>query len=69
MKFLLTFHHTVTGNPATTLLQHNAVPMEDVEWLAEFIDDNNTTFEQAIHILRRTHYPFHHNPHPWCNGK
>ncbi|XP_035694410.1 uncharacterized protein LOC118428452 [Branchiostoma floridae] len=49
---------------------HEAVPLEDVIWLATFIRDNNTTFESAIHVLRRKHYPFvMYDPHPWTPGR
>ena len=58
----------VVRNPARPARLHNAIPLEDVQWLSDFMNENHTPFERAIHILRRTHYPFHYDPHPWVNG-
>jgi len=58
---------TDADNSITTRAHHDAVPHEDVIWLHEFMRDNNVPFERAIHILRRTHFPFHYNPHPGNN--
>ena len=48
---------------------HDAVPLEDVQWLAEFMNgDPKVPFSHAIHILRRKNYPFFYDPHPWVAG-
>ena len=44
------------------------MPVEDIIWLDDFIN-GGTKFEQAIHILRRTHFPFFYDPHPWVAGE
>lgn len=49
----------VARNPVRAAGIHNAVPIQDVEWLSDFIADNGVTFARAIHILKRTHLPFH----------
>ena len=55
-------------NSITTVARHDAVPHEDVTWLHSFMQNNNIPFERAISILRRTHFPFHHDPYPWTPG-
>lgn len=49
---------------------HDAIPLEDVQWLAEFMHgDPKVPFVKAIRILRRKHFPFFYDPHPWVAGK
>jgi len=55
-------------NSITTHAHHTAVPREDILWLYTFMQDNNVPFEKAIHILRRTHFPFNYDPYPWVPG-
>lgn len=52
--------------------QHPAVPKEDVEWLWDFVKhgrDEQVSLHNALLMLRRTLFPFVHNPHPWIRGK
>ena len=54
-------------------LGHETVPLEDVQWLHEFMkngsgDGTGIAFEKAVFMLRRKHYPFHYDPHPWIAG-
>ncbi|KAI8490621.1 hypothetical protein Bbelb_318890 [Branchiostoma belcheri] len=62
---------TLRDDPANPLpvVGHEAVPLEDVVWLSHYIRENNKTFEEAIHILRRKHFPFMYDPHPWTPGR
>ena len=57
-------------NPIGAARTHDAVPVEDVQWLHDFMFNQTrpVAFEDAIHILRRTHYPFQYDPHPWNPG-
>ncbi|XP_028394429.1 uncharacterized protein LOC114518616 [Dendronephthya gigantea] len=48
---------------------HPAVPVEDVQWLFHYMAISEASFESAVHILRRTHFPHHHDPYPWVVGK
>jgi hypothetical protein len=56
-----------TGNP---LQSHPAVPIEDLLWLRDYMDNGTEkkTFADAIYILRRKLFPFMHNPHQWVEG-
>ncbi|XP_078667520.1 uncharacterized protein LOC144909356 [Branchiostoma floridae x Branchiostoma belcheri] len=62
---------TLRDDPANPLpvVGHEAVPLEDVVWLSHYIRENNKTFEEAIHILRKKHFPFMYDPHPWTPGR
>ncbi|CAH1247632.1 Hypp7970 [Branchiostoma lanceolatum] len=44
---------------------HEAVPLEDVVWLATYMREQNVSFETAIHYLRRSHFPDTYDPLPW----
>ena len=69
LRFKL-FSFTASQNPVRAARSHDAVPIEDVQWLSQFMHDQTepVSFEKAIHMLRRTHYPFHHDPLPWNPG-
>ena len=50
--------------------KHDAIPLEDIMWLAEFMNGEcKVPFVNALSILRRKHFPFFYNPHPWVAGK
>lgn len=49
--------------------KHDAVPLDDVQWLAEFINESKVPFVNALSMLCRKHLPFFYNPHPWVAGK
>jgi hypothetical protein len=55
------------GAHVHTQQQHPAIPHGDIVWLAEYMNQG-FSFEQAIHILRRTHFPFFYDPEPWIPG-
>ena len=49
---------------------HEAIPMADVQWLAEFMDgEPKVPFINALSMLRRKHFPFFYDPHPWVAGE
>ncbi len=48
--------------------QHEAVPLEDIQWLYNLMTDYEVPFHSAICILRRTYFPFFYDPHPWIGG-
>lgn len=68
MECFLLFCFVGRNNSITTCVHHSAVPREDILWLHSFMQDNNVPFEKAIHILRRTHFPFNYDPYPWIPG-
>ena len=50
--------------------KHDAIPLEDVQWLAEFMNgESKVPFVNALSMLRRKHFPFFYDPHPWVAGK
>ena len=50
---------------------HEAVPVEDVVWLHNFMRNNGQPipFHSACCMLRRRFFPFVYDPHPWVNGR
>ncbi len=63
----ITISHEITG-VIVPKSSHKAIPVEDVQWIHDFMSNSQTRFESAIHILRRKHFPFNHDPHPWVAG-
>ncbi|XP_077987455.1 uncharacterized protein LOC144442058 [Glandiceps talaboti] len=55
----------------TPLLQHEAVPLQDVKWLQGVIhnEGNRKSFDEAIFALRRKLYPDQYEPKPWTPGQ
>ena len=49
--------------------EHDAIPLEDIRWLAEFMNDSKAPFVNALSMLRRKHFLFFYDPHPWVAGK
>ncbi|XP_073247312.1 uncharacterized protein [Porites lutea] len=47
---------------------HPAVPIKDVVLLKSLMDDG-LSFTSALRLLRRIHFPFNYDPHPWKPGK
>ena len=47
---------------------HEAVPVEDIQWLQERVKDHGIPLNDALHILR-TLFPFFYDPHPWVKGR
>ncbi|CAH3133762.1 unnamed protein product [Porites lobata] len=43
---------------------HPAVPIKDVVLLKSLLDDGRS-FTSALRLLRRSHFPFNYDPHPW----
>lgn len=68
LKCFLLFCFVARDNSITTCAHHSAVPREDILWLQSFMQDNKVPFEKAIHILRRTYFPFNYDPYPWIPG-
>lgn len=65
--FVYTFY--ITDGVYLPVKSHDAIPLEDVQWLAEFMNgDPEVSFSHAIHILRRKNYPFFYDPHLWVAG-
>lgn len=60
------FHSFLKGNP---LVPHQAVPPEDVRWLHEFMKTEQITVVAALLIMRRTLFPFQHNPYGWVSKR
>ena len=46
---------------------HPAVPIKDVVLLKSLMDDG-LSFTSALRLLRRSHFPFNYDPHPWKPG-
>ena len=49
-----------------------ADPQKDIEWLHDFMHNEENApvaFERAIHIFRRTHFPFFYDPSLSGSGK
>ena len=68
LLFCVLFIH-LTDGVYLPVKRHDAIPLEDVQWLAEFMNgDPKVPFSHAIHILRRKNYPFFYDPHPWIAG-
>ena len=59
-------------NPLTNQPHHHAVPIEDVIWLHDFMNNGRPGevigFDRSIHILKRKQFPFFYDPYPWING-
>ena len=51
------------------LKHHCAIPICDLNWLQEFMTSSKLTLAQACYILRRTLFPFQHNPWAWVKGR
>ena len=57
-------------NPLTNQpqLHHHAVPIEDVMWLHDFMNNGRPGevigFDRAIHILKWKQFPFFSDPYP-----
>ena len=49
--------------------EHDAIPLEDIQWLAEFMNDSDVPFVNALSLLCRKHLSFFYDPHPWVAGK
>ena len=67
------FHPLLLGNDGNIyLLQaHDAIPLEDVRWLYQFMQDGRpggVVFDDAIYILRRKQFPLFNNPCSWIQG-
>lgn len=58
---------TISGNP---LNQHPAVPVEDVHWLGEFMNERPTVpFTTALAALKQKLFPVNYEPCEWIDGK
>lgn len=54
-----------------TDISHDAIPHSDIILLSEIMNPTGGTkipFDDAIHVLKRTLYPFDYDPHPWIQG-
>ena len=49
--------------------EHDAIPLADVQWVAELMSESKVPFVNALSLLRRKHFPFFYDPHPWVAGK
>lgn len=47
------------------LLAHTAIPIEDLQWLHEFMSDvnNPVPLNNALCIMRKRLFPFHYDPY------
>ncbi len=66
------FFHVLlfTDGVVMPVKSHDAIPLEDVQWLAEFMNgDPKVPFGSAIFMLSRKHYPFFYDRHHWVAGK
>jgi hypothetical protein len=55
-----------------TLENHTAVPLEDILWLHDLMNeykDHLLPFEDSLRLLRRKLFPFSHDPYPFVAGK
>ena len=59
------FYISLIGSP---LKEHPAVPIGDLLWLDAYTNNGEIPFERAILMLRRTLFPFMHDPCPWVEG-
>ncbi|XP_077996424.1 uncharacterized protein LOC144449720 [Glandiceps talaboti] len=53
----------------TPLLQHDAIPLQDVQWLWGLIRNEGKSFDEAIYALRKKMYPDQYEPRPWTPGQ
>ena len=57
----------IAGNPVN---QHPAIPVEDVRWLSEFMNDGPAVpFTTALTALKRRLFPLNYEPCEWIEGK
>ncbi|KAJ7388148.1 hypothetical protein OS493_039542 [Desmophyllum pertusum] len=57
------------GNQIYPAQDHPAVPLEDVIWLADRMENDGQTFQDAIKLLRQTKFPDNYDPYHWVTGK
>lgn len=62
-----TFLHSLKGGAVEPEVPHPAVPIKDVVLLKSLLDDGRS-FTSALRLLRRSHFPFNYDPHPWKPG-
>lgn len=67
LSFVLSYCFTGPDGQVQTAAQHPAVPTSDIELLDDLIN-RGIPFDDAIHLLRRTHFPFDYDPEPWVPG-
>ena len=67
-NFFSHFLFIIAGNQIHPAQHHPAVPLEDVVWLSDCMQ-NGQTFQEAIKVLRQNKFPDNYDPHPWFPGK
>ena len=68
MKMPSTCLFCVLDGSVAPTQQHPAVPLEDVQWVYEYMTENHLQLKRALQMLRRKSYPFSHDPAPWVPG-
>lgn len=73
LNFHVFFHYPLPAEADGTIVAgapHDAIPQEDIEWMYDLMynGDEPVPFHKAIHLLRRKHFPFFYDPHPWVPG-
>ena len=49
--------------------EHDAIPLADVQWVAELMSESKVPFVDALSLLCRKHFSFFYDPRPWVAGK